>query len=194
MKSFYLKDGVQIVFAILITGTMAYAMQPTASESVQDAPKVEIVQTTESKPKSATEPQEKAQEKPKTSAKKVTWRDNPNKCNEDTQYIAAEKPYKCIDKPTTSQSVAPATTKSAPASADDGSAKMFIYMRESGNNPGAINASSGACGLGQALPCSKMPCSLSDYACQDRFFTGYMQARYGTWENAKAFWLANHWW
>ena len=71
---------------------------------------------------------------------------------------------------------------------------MFIYMHESGNNPGSVNKSSGACGLGQALPCSKMPCSLSDYACQDNFFTGYMKARYGTWENAKSFWLAHRWW
>lgn len=72
--------------------------------------------------------------------------------------------------------------------------KMFIYLKESGNNPGAINKSSGACGLGQALPCSKMPCSLSDYACQDNFFTQYMLNRYGTWEDAKAFWLAHRWW
>lgn len=80
----------------------------------------------------------------------------------------------------------------APAGSSD--AKSFIYEHESGNNPAAINPGSGACGLGQALPCSKMPCSLSDYACQDAFFTGYMQDRYGTWENARAFWLAHRWW
>jgi len=80
------------------------------------------------------------------------------------------------------------------AQAATGDAKAFIYAKESGNNPGAINASSGACGLGQALPCSKMPCSLSDYACQDNFFTNYMLSRYGTWENARAFWLRMHWW
>lgn len=73
-------------------------------------------------------------------------------------------------------------------------AKMFIYYHESGNRPNAINASSGACGLGQALPCSKMNCSLSDYACQDAFFTRYMLARYGTWQNAKSFWLQHRWW
>lgn len=80
------------------------------------------------------------------------------------------------------------------AQAATGDAKAFIYARESGNNPGAINKASGACGLGQALPCSKMPCSLSDYACQDTFFTNYMLQRYGSWENAKAFWLRMHWW
>lgn len=76
-----------------------------------------------------------------------------------------------------------------------GSAKEFIYLKESGNNPGAINKYSGACGIGQALPCSKLPCSLSDYACQDYWFTNnYMIPRYGTWENARAFWLAHGWW
>lgn len=89
---------------------------------------------------------------------------------------------------------AAALSSTAYAAGDPNSAKMFIYQHESGNNPGAINPSSGACGLGQALPCSKMGCSLSDYACQDKFFTGYAMARYGSWENAKAFWLANHWW
>jgi len=73
-------------------------------------------------------------------------------------------------------------------------AKMFIYLKESGNNPNAVNKSSGACGLAQALPCSKMNCSLGDYACQDAWATNYMQNRYGTWENAKAFWERNRWW
>lgn len=84
--------------------------------------------------------------------------------------------------------------KTTPVASDSSDAKMFIYLKESGNNPGAINKSSGACGLGQALPCSKMPCSLSDYACQDNFFTQYMLNRYGTWDNAKSFWLSRGWW
>jgi hypothetical protein len=88
-----------------------------------------------------------------------------------------------------------AVPKTAPvASGSESEAKAFIYAHESGNNPGSINKSSGACGLGQALPCSKMGCSLSDYACQDAWFTGYMQSRYKTWSNAKAFWLSHKWW
>lgn len=88
------------------------------------------------------------------------------------------------------------TTPVAPSAPTDNSdAKTFIYLKESGNNPGAVNKSSGACGLGQALPCSKLPCSLSDYACQDNWFTNnYMKPRYGTWDNAKAFWLKKGWW
>lgn len=80
------------------------------------------------------------------------------------------------------------------APVDTSDAKLFIYNKESGNNPNSINRSSGECGLGQALPCSKMGCALGDYACQDAFFTKYAMNRYGSWENAKAFWLKNSWW
>jgi len=73
-------------------------------------------------------------------------------------------------------------------------AMEFIFLKESGNRTDAINASSGACGLGQALPCSKMPCSLSDRVCQTKWFTNYAIQRYGGWAGAKAFWLANRWW
>lgn len=86
----------------------------------------------------------------------------------------------------------PAYVAPAPVVADAGSAKMFIYNHESGNNPASVN-SSGCRGLGQACPGSKLPCD-ADYACQDAWFTNYMQGRYGTWENAKAFWLAHNWW
>lgn len=75
---------------------------------------------------------------------------------------------------------------------DMSSAKMFIYMHESGNNPSSVNAS-GCRGLGQACPGSKLPCG-DDYTCQDAYFTNYMLGRYGSWENARAFWLANSWW
>ncbi len=92
------------------------------------------------------------------------------------------------------QKVAQAASLSAKAYAatDDGSAKMFIYMHESGNNPAAVN-SIGCRGLGQACPGSKLPCG-ADYACQDTYFTNYMLQRYGSWEAAKAFWLAHNWW
>ena len=79
------------------------------------------------------------------------------------------------------------------AQTNTGDAKAFIYQKESGNNPAAVN-SIGCRGLGQACPGSKLPCSNSDYACQDAWFTNYMLQRYGSWEKAKAFWLANHWW
>ena len=101
------------------------------------------------------------------------------------------------EEPVQTTTPAPQVAQTAPTpviSVSEAEAKAFIYQHESGNNPGAINASSGACGLGQALPCSKMPCSLDDYNCQDQFFTQYMQNRYGSWANAMNFWQSKRWW
>lgn len=86
------------------------------------------------------------------------------------------------------------TPAPAPPVLDSNSDKLFIYMHESGNRTSAINPNSGACGLGQALPCSKMPCSLQDYPCQDQFFTNYAINRYGSWAGAAAFWRSHSWW
>lgn len=68
----------------------------------------------------------------------------------------------------------------------------FIYQRESGCNPAAVNGS-GCRGIGQACPGSKLPCD-ADFACQHAWFEGYAISRYGSWEAAYAFWLRNHWW
>lgn len=68
-----------------------------------------------------------------------------------------------------------------------------IVSRESGWRPQAINASSGACGLAQALPCSKLPCALTDPVCHLKWQHGYVKARYGGYPQAVAFWNANHW-
>jgi len=68
----------------------------------------------------------------------------------------------------------------------------FIINHESGWNTHAVNRSSGSCGLGQALPCSKMHCALSDGKCQVEWVLQYISARYGSTSNAKAFWLAHN--
>lgn len=70
----------------------------------------------------------------------------------------------------------------------------FIVSKESGWNPNAVNASSGASGLVQALPCSKVPGSCFDPVDNLRWADGYAKGRYGSWAKAYDFWLANHWW
>ena len=70
--------------------------------------------------------------------------------------------------------------------------KDFIYHHESGNRTTAVN-SIGCRGIGQACPGTKLPCG-DDYACQDAWFTNYAMQRYGSWENAYNFWVANRWW
>lgn len=74
----------------------------------------------------------------------------------------------------------------------------YIVGRESGWNAAAINRSSGATGLCQALPGSKMASAGADWASnpvtQLRWCNGYASARYGSWSAAYNFWLAKHYW
>ena len=70
----------------------------------------------------------------------------------------------------------------------------FIAQKESGWNPNATNPSSGACGLIQALPCSKVPGSGYDPVDNLTWANGYATNRYGSWAGAYEFWTANHWW
>lgn len=69
----------------------------------------------------------------------------------------------------------------------------FMVTRESGWNPNAMNASSGACGLAQALPCSKVPGNPLDPVNSLNWMNGYVNGRYGGWEGAYNFWQQNHW-
>ena len=70
----------------------------------------------------------------------------------------------------------------------------YIVSRESGWNPNATNSSSGACGLVQALPCSKVPGNGYNPVDNLRWATGYATGRYGSWAGAYNFWVTNHWW
>lgn len=69
----------------------------------------------------------------------------------------------------------------------------FIVRRESGWNPNALNVSSGACGLAQALPCSKIPGDWTDPVNSLRWQYGYVKGRYGGYAQAYDFWQANRW-
>lgn len=69
----------------------------------------------------------------------------------------------------------------------------YIVMRESGWNPNAVNKSSGACSLMQALPCSKIPGAWNDPVNALRWGQSYVSSRYGSWANAVAWWQGHHW-
>jgi hypothetical protein len=68
-----------------------------------------------------------------------------------------------------------------------------IVSRESSWNPNAVNPSSGACGLGQQLPCGKWAGAWNDPVAALKAQYGYVVARYGGYPQAVAFWNANHW-
>ncbi|MGW9626779.1 aggregation-promoting factor C-terminal-like domain-containing protein [Microbacterium sp. NPDC055521] len=70
----------------------------------------------------------------------------------------------------------------------------YIVSKESGWSPNATNKSSGACGLVQALPCSKVPGNGYDPVDNLRWGNGYAVGRYGSWAGAYNFWTRNHWW
>ena len=69
----------------------------------------------------------------------------------------------------------------------------YIVQKESSWNPSAVNGSSGACGLAQALPCSKMGANWNDPVVALKWQLNYVTKRYGSYQGAYNFWLANGW-
>lgn len=67
-----------------------------------------------------------------------------------------------------------------------------IVSRESGWNPNAVNKSSGACGLGQQLPCGKWAGAWNDPVAALTAMNGYVN-KYGGWAGAYSFWQTHHW-
>ena len=72
-----------------------------------------------------------------------------------------------------------------------------LWERESNWNPNAHNKSSGAHGIPQSLPASKMASEGSDYMTnyktQVKWGLKYIKNRYGTPANAWAFWQSHKW-
>lgn len=68
----------------------------------------------------------------------------------------------------------------------------YIVGRESGWNPNSINSSSGACGLAQALPCSKVPGNPYNPIDSLNWMNGYVNGRYGGWLGAYNYWKAHN--
>lgn len=65
-----------------------------------------------------------------------------------------------------------------------------LIHHESKCNPRVWNgAGSGACGIPQALPCSKLPNGIeTDPVSQLRWMDNYVHQRYGGWDEAWSFW------
>jgi Transglycosylase SLT domain len=80
---------------------------------------------------------------------------------------------------------------------DQWNAFHFIILKESTWNYRAINPTSGAGGLCQALPFSKMSSAGADYQTnpntQIEWCISYISGRYKTPEGAKSFWTTNNW-
>ncbi len=99
-----------------------------------------------------------------------------------------------VPAPVSAPIAAPAASVSVSTYSGSGDQYLdWIIQHESSGNPYAINEI-GACGLFQALPCSKMGCSLSDVGCQLAWGRNYAVSRYGSTYAAMLFWQSNRWW
>jgi hypothetical protein len=68
----------------------------------------------------------------------------------------------------------------------------YIVSHESGWRLDAINPTSGACSIVQALPCSKIPGNWQNPIDALRWANGYV-SRYGGWRGAEATWRSQGW-
>jgi len=189
--------GILLLWAIGSNKQTVYDAVPEQTATVQvEPPKVAEtpVETPAVQPIAVVEPA-------KEPVKQVTWRDNPNGCNTDTQYIWASD-FSCHDKPVAKPVAKPTSNKTVSTAPTSGGStgncgdniyKQYIYKHESGCRTTALN-SIGCYGIGQSCPASKIAHCGADFACQDAWFSNYAQSRYGGWEKAYQFWVANRWW
>ncbi|MFF4346393.1 transglycosylase SLT domain-containing protein [Streptomyces sp. NPDC001530] len=114
-----------------------------------------------------------------------------------TGMVLAAAPAQAAPATTTSTSSAQAIAHQMIPDAAQYNAFSKIVEHESGWNPSATNASSGAYGLVQALPASKMASAGPDWktnpATQIKWGLDYMNSRYGSPVAAWSFWQANGW-
>lgn len=100
---------------------------------------------------------------------------------EEVSYIPSQRGIDCINNnPGLSK-------KLKDAFGDQWRQASELVCRESSFNNKAINPTSGACGLFQALPCEKMGCSLEDVDCQIAWGKKYIDKRYGEVQVALSF-------
>ena len=123
--------------------------------------------------------------------------DNP-RIRSEIQSIVLREPVAQIEVRGTSLSGTKADMARAGIAESDFVYVDYIVFKESTWNYLARNPSSGAYGLCQALPGSKMASAGSDWetnpVTQLRWCDSYAKARYGSWSAAYSFWLRNHYW
>lgn len=69
----------------------------------------------------------------------------------------------------------------------------ILIMNESSCNPNAVNPTSGACGIGQQLPCGKWEHQWNDPVGAMIDMQNYVMNRYGSWANALQFHYSHNW-
>jgi len=168
MKS-RITDALQVLVAIVITGSTAYAMQPPAPTTSTHS---EASQHTKVEP----EPVIAVKEAPTAPTQPVV---------EPIQTVAPEpEPVVVAPTPVVTPVVGTCDEWIAQAGITEVASARELIRRESGCNPNAVNPSSGACGVAQELPCGKSGCARTDGACQVAWMNRYVKSRYQSWAGA----------
>lgn len=104
-----------------------------------------------------------------------------------------EPPKNAPEPPRTAQNNGSCRDWIAQAGVTDIESAYWLIMKESGCRPNARNASSGAYGIPQSLPASKIAHCGDEPICQIQWMQNYVTARYSSWSNAVQFHNAHGW-
>ena len=210
-------------YLIVTLITLGIALMPTVNTNHLDETEIvlepAVALAEANTPVEPTKPAEQPEIKPEPvlteqQQRDALIKDNPKSCTKDQLIIWPDGTCKDQAKPVApvarSQPATPAPARPAATGSlvdwmrqagiaeSDFAAVQYIVAKESGGRYTATNPSSGAYGLCQSLPASKMATAGSDYrtnpVTQLRWCNSYAQARYSGWWPAYNFWLANSWW
>lgn len=158
----------------------AAAADAAAKKSAEESARIQAAKTAEAKKAAAEERAEKAREEAEARANRDSVRD--------ASSFSTQASYTVAQVQAMARQMIPA---------DQFQCFSNIVQRESTWNYRAQNPSSGAYGLVQALPGSKMASAGADWqtnpATQIKWGLNYMDSRYGSPCGAWSFWQANHW-
>ncbi|MGI5402630.1 transglycosylase SLT domain-containing protein [Streptomyces sp. CA-135486] len=158
----------------------AAAADAAAKKSAEEAARVQAAKTAEAKKQAAEEEAERKREDAEARANRDSLRD--------ASSFSAKSSYTVAEVKAIARQMVPA---------DQFQCFSNIVNHESTWNYQAQNASSGAYGLVQALPGSKMSSAGDDWrtnpATQIKWGLNYMNSRYDSPCGAWSFWQANHW-
>ena len=162
------KRNIVIAFIILVLGVLTIANIPTSSEvqEEQETTRIHIIKQVQLEKKNKTK-------KKKATKKKTTKKKSTKKKKSKQKHSKSE----CMNFAYNEVINRYHWTE------NDWNALVKLWNRESGWNASAVNKRSGACGIPQALPCSKMKSRGSDYKTncytQINWGLGYIASRYG---------------
>ncbi|MEU3946304.1 transglycosylase SLT domain-containing protein [Streptomyces sp. NPDC029526] len=166
--------------------TMAIAADTTAKKDAEEAARKAAAKTAVAKKEQAQKAAQAAKEAKEREAE--TKAAASRSATRDASSFAAKSSYTVAEVQAMARQMIPG---------DQFQCFSNIVTRESTWNYKAVNPSSGAYGLVQALPGSKMASAGADWqtnpATQIKWGLNYMNERYGSPCGAWSFWQANHW-